>query len=72
MLSTQRLQFKHDHCTRVKQTNMYLVPKSRTECEKTKPVNAGINLAMELNIDVSLFSVFRIYKKMNKINNFLS
>lgn len=32
----------------------------RTEFGKKTPINAGINMAMELNIDVSLFTIFKI------------
>lgn len=31
---------------------------------KRNPINAGIMMAMELNINVSLFIIFRLYKKI--------
>lgn len=41
-LEVQKFKFKHNHCTRTKQTNMYLIPKCRTEFGKRNPLNAGI------------------------------
>jgi len=38
---------------------MYLIPLCRTEFGKRNPLNAGIKMAMELNIDVGLFKVFK-------------
>jgi len=43
---------------------MYLIPMCRTEFGKRNPSNAGIKMAMELNIDVGLFKIFRLYKKL--------
>jgi len=48
----------------MKHTNMYLIAKCKTEFGKRNPVNVGIKLVMELNIDVTLFPVFRFYKKI--------
>lgn len=48
---------------------MHLIPKCKTEFGKRNPVNYGIMLALELTIDVSLFSVFRFYSKNDKWNN---
>jgi len=41
---------------------MYLIP--RTEFGKRNPLNAGIKMAMELNIDVGLCKIFKLFKKM--------
>ena len=62
-LDIQKFKFKHNHCTRAKQTNMYLIPKCRTEFGKRNPINVWIKIAMELNIDVGLFKNFILYKK---------
>jgi len=43
---------------------MYLIPLCRTKFGKRNPVNAGIKMAMELNIDVGLFTTFRSYKRI--------
>jgi len=43
---------------------MYLIPKCRTEFGKRNPINVGIKMAMELNIDLGLFKIFSLYKKM--------
>jgi len=55
-LDIQEAKFNHNHCTRAKQTNMYLVPICRTEFGKNNPINAGIKTAMKLNINVCLQS----------------
>jgi len=35
----------------------------RTEFGKRNRINAGIKMAMELNINISLFTIFNLYKK---------
>lgn len=42
---------------------MYLKPKCKTEFGKRNPVNADNKLTIELNLDVSLFSVLKCIKK---------
>lgn len=63
-LDVHKFKFKHKHCTRTKQTNLYLIPLCRTEFGKRNPINAGIKMAMELNIDVGLFTIYKFYKKI--------
>jgi len=59
-LDVQKFKFKHNYCTRTKQTNMYLIHSCRTEFRKRNPLNAGVKMAMEFNIDVGLFKVFKL------------
>jgi len=46
---------------------MYLIPMCRTEFGKRNPINVGTKMTMEINIDVGLFKIFRLYKEMVKI-----
>lgn len=43
---------------------MYLVPKCNTEFGKKNSINLGIILAINLGIDVSLFSDLKCYKNI--------
>lgn len=52
-LDIHKFKFKHDHCTcGNKQKCIYLIPMYRTEFGKRNPINTGIKMEMELNIDV--------------------
>lgn len=51
---------------------LYLIPMCRTEFGKKNPINVWTKMAMELNIDVGLFKIFRLNKKMvNEKNKLL-
>jgi len=47
-----------------KPTNVNLIPRYIMKFGKRNPINAGIKMALELNINVSLFIIYRYIKKV--------
>lgn len=43
---------------------VYIILKCKTEIGKRNPFNAGIKLRMQLDLDINLFTNFRLYVKI--------
>lgn len=67
-LSIQKCRFKHDPFTRVKQNNIYLIPKCKTEFRKKKPGQCWNSYGNGIKCRYySLFLVLKFIKKLTII-----